>query len=102
MLLITGNTGLICWAPNGLQALLKDYNGQTYWLAVNPKSFLPDKSRFPDWLDIALGYSAEGMTGAAENPTEYDGKLIPPFTRRSVYLLSPISTSVKSKHNTKD
>ncbi len=85
---------------NGFQALLKDYNGQTYWLAVNPKSFLPEASHFPDWLDIALGYSAEGMTGAAENPAEYNGKPIPPFVRRPVYLLSPDINlrKIKTRH----
>jgi len=85
---------------NGFQALLKDYNGQTYWLAVNPKSFLPDEARFPNWLDIALGYSAEGMTGATENPTIHDGNPIPPFTRRPVYLLSPDINlrKIKTRH----
>jgi len=85
---------------NGFQALLKDYNGQTYWLSVNPKSFLPDESRFPDWLDIALGYSAEGMTGAAENQTFYQGKSIPSFTRRPVYLISPDINlrKIKTRH----
>jgi len=85
---------------NGFQALLKDYNGQTYWLSVNPKSFLPDESRFPDWLDIALGYSAAGMTGAAENQTFYQGKSIPSFTRRPVYLISPDINlrKIKTRH----
>lgn len=85
---------------NGFQALLKDYNGQTYWLAVNPKSFLPETSRFPSWLDIAFGYSAEGMTGATENPGEYDGHPIPAFTRRPVYLISPDINlrKIKTRH----
>lgn len=46
---------------NGLaENLLKDYNGQTYWLSVNLKSFAKD-SRFPPWLNIAAGYGAGGM-----------------------------------------
>ena len=36
------------------QRLLKDYNGQTYWLSV-PTNFLVKKS--PDWLLFAFGYS---------------------------------------------
>ena len=40
--------------------VLKDYNGQTYWLSVNLKSFA-DKSRLPSWLNIAAGYGAGGM-----------------------------------------
>jgi hypothetical protein len=48
--------------------ILKDYNGQTYWLSVNPYSFLSEESKFPKWLNIALGYGADGMTGGNFNP----------------------------------
>lgn len=30
------------------ERMLKDYNGQTYWLSGNIKSFLPKSSKFPD------------------------------------------------------
>ena len=50
-----------------LEEMLKDYNGQTYWLSANLKSFFKE-SRFPDWLNIALGYGAEGML-TGENET---------------------------------
>lgn len=43
------------------EQILKDYNGQTYWLSVNVASFLPKETRFPRWLNIAAGYGAEGM-----------------------------------------
>ncbi|RTY66290.1 DUF2279 domain-containing protein [Flavobacterium sp. LB2P53] len=42
------------------EQILKDYNGQTYWLSVNLHSFAK-RSRIPKWLNIALGYGAEGM-----------------------------------------
>jgi len=45
---------------NFLQQTLKDYNGQTYWLSANIWSFNKESS-FPKWLNIALGYGAEGM-----------------------------------------
>ena len=45
---------------NYLQQALKDYNGQTYWLSTNIWSF-NKKSSFPKWLNVALGYGAEGM-----------------------------------------
>ncbi|WP_340866748.1 DUF2279 domain-containing protein [Polaribacter atrinae] len=45
---------------NYLQQALKDYNGQTYWLSANIWSF-NKKSSFPKWLNVALGYGAEGM-----------------------------------------
>ncbi|MES2648552.1 MAG: DUF2279 domain-containing protein [Bacteroidota bacterium] len=45
---------------------LKDYNGQTYWLSANIKSFFP-KSKVPAWLNVAVGYGAGGMFGGYEN-----------------------------------
>jgi hypothetical protein len=48
---------------NLLQQSLKDYNGQTYWLSVNMGSFLP-KCKLPKWLNLAVGYGAEGMYNA--------------------------------------
>ncbi len=42
------------------EQLLKDYNGQTYWLSVNLHSFLKE-SKIPKWLNLAVGYGAEGM-----------------------------------------
>ena len=43
------------------EQILKDYNGQTYWLAVEVASFLPFTSRFPAWLNVAVGYGTEEM-----------------------------------------
>lgn len=46
--------------------ILKDYNGQTYWLSFRVHSFLPDgefKRIYPKWLNIAIGYGAEGLQG---------------------------------------
>lgn len=42
------------------EQLLKDYNGQTYWLSANIHAFAK-QSKFPKWLNIALGYGGEGM-----------------------------------------
>lgn len=42
------------------EQLLKDYNGQTYWLSANVRSFFKS-SQFPKWLNVAVGYGAEGM-----------------------------------------
>jgi uncharacterized protein YfiM (DUF2279 family) len=51
--------------PNALgssfsEQILKDYNGQTYWLSANVHSFFK-KSKIPNWLNLAVGYGAEGM-----------------------------------------
>lgn len=44
------------------EKILKDYNGQTYWFSANLHSF-SNKSKIPMWLNIALGYGAEGLIG---------------------------------------
>lgn len=43
---------------NFAESLLKDYNGQTYWLSFSPGSFIKD-SRFPEWICFSIGYSAD-------------------------------------------
>ncbi len=48
------------------QSFLKDYNAQTYWLSANVKSFIPE-SKMPAWINIAVGYGAEGMFGGYQN-----------------------------------
>lgn len=42
------------------EELFKDYNGQTYWLSFNLFSFTQSEF-FPKWLNVAVGYGAEGM-----------------------------------------
>lgn len=42
------------------EQILKDYNGQTYWLSANIHSFFKG-SEIPEWLNLAVGYGAEGM-----------------------------------------
>ncbi len=68
--------------------MLKDYNGQTYWLSTNIKSFLPKSSKFPGWINVAFGYSGEGMVGANTNPSMINGEPIPHFPRYRQYFLS--------------
>ena len=70
------------------QRMLKDYNGQSYWLSFNIGSFLPASANFPRWLNLAVGYGAEGMIGAVKNPTEINGKTIPSFQRYRQFYFS--------------
>lgn len=73
-----------------LEELLKDYNGQTYWLSANVHSFFKE-SNIPKWLNIAFGYSAEGMlTGKNEN---VDNFLINQNRRRQFYLSLDVDLS---------
>jgi len=55
-----------------VEKALKDYNGQTYWLSVNPSSF-SKKDLKPRWLSVAIGYGAEGMLGGRQNVWTTDG-----------------------------
>nr|WP_243699472.1 DUF2279 domain-containing protein [Flavobacterium caseinilyticum] len=50
------------------EQILKDYNGQTYWLSVNLNSFAKG-SKIPKWLNLAVGYGAEGMITGNKNNT---------------------------------
>lgn len=63
------------------ERLLKDYNGQTYWLSTNLHSFFP-KSRLPEWLQVSIGTGVEGVFGANENYAEKDGQIT--FDRRDI------------------
>ncbi|CAN5915243.1 DUF2279 domain-containing protein [soil metagenome] len=53
---------------NRNEQFIKDYNGQTYWASVNIASFLKDETKFPEFLNLAFGYGADGMTGGHANP----------------------------------
>ena len=73
------------------ERMLKDYNGQTYWLSANLKSFMP-QSRVPGWLNMAVGMRGDGMLGGrnnewvGENGVGYNYEAIP---RSRVFYLSP-------------
>ncbi len=74
------------------ERILKDYNGQSYWLSANVGSFLP-KVTVPAWLNIAVGYGAKGVWGGFENKGyNKDGSLIFDRTdikRQRQWYLSP-------------
>lgn len=59
------NTSLL--GKNTSERVLKDYNGQTYWLSVNPSAFMKHENKFPKWLNLAFGYGANGMLNAHDN-----------------------------------
>jgi len=72
----------------GLQRMLKDYNGQTYWLSANINSFLADETKFPKWINVSFGYGATGMLGANSNPIEWNGNELPHYNRTRQYYFS--------------
>lgn len=46
--------------------MLKDYNGQTYWLSTGLKNLFP-QSRIPAWLQVSVGTGVENVFGARSN-----------------------------------
>tara|TARA_B100000768_G_scaffold68050_1_gene65413 strand:- start:1451 stop:2305 length:855 start_codon:yes stop_codon:yes gene_type:complete len=45
---------------NFMEEAIKDYNGQTYWLSLNLKSFI-SKSKTPEYLNVAFGYGIDNL-----------------------------------------
>jgi uncharacterized protein YfiM (DUF2279 family) len=88
-------TGFASQRPNVLgngiaQELLKDYNGQTYWLSIDVDKFI----KFPKWLNLAVGYGAQEMMYATTSPNKAIG--LSPY--RQYYLSLDLDlTSIKSK-----
>jgi hypothetical protein len=76
------------------ERLLKDYNAQTAWVSVNIASFIrAEESRFPAWLNIAIGYGANNMYGGFSNKWEEAGADYTldarEYPRTRQYYLSP-------------
>lgn len=67
--------------------LFNDYNGHTYWLSMPIGKLISAKS-VPEWLNFAVGYSANGMFGEFKNITYYRGVIIPETERYRQYLFS--------------
>lgn len=59
--------------------LLKDYNGQTYWICLDMDKFM----KFPEWLNLAVGYGAQGMVYARDSQNNEAG-----FSAYRQYYLS--------------
>lgn len=86
------------------ERMLKDYNGQTYWLSANLKSFAKN-SQLPPWLNLSIGYGAGGLFGGFENlAKDANGNIT--FDRRDVprvrqFYLSPDIDFTRIKTNKK-
>jgi hypothetical protein len=92
------------YGKSEIERFIKDYNGQTYWLSANIKSFFPE-TRLPEWLNLSIGYGAEGMFGGVKNIAyDDDGNVI--FDRQDIkryrqWYLSPDVDFTKIKSNKK-
>ena len=71
--------------------ILKDYNGQTFWFSVDVDKFV----KFPSWLNVAVGYGAEGMVYARDHQNTEAGYATP---FRQYYLSIDFDlTTIKSR-----
>jgi hypothetical protein len=66
---------------------LKDYNGLTIWFSFNINSLTGLQT--PGWLNLAFGYSADGMLGGRSNPANYNGMALPRIPRYRQFYLAP-------------
>jgi hypothetical protein len=72
---------------NLIENYFEDYNGHTYWLTMNAnKIFL--KKLIPGWINLAIGYSANGMIGKFHNIDSYHGVQIPYTQRYRQFIFS--------------
>lgn len=49
------------------ERLLKDYNGQSYWLSFSPHQLFNSTSNFPQWMQLSFGYSVNEKINGSEN-----------------------------------
>ena len=80
-----------------LEQVLKDYNGQTYWLSLNMHSFFKEKN-IPKWLNIAVGYGADGMLSGTK---DVDNQMLTNFNRQRQFYLSLDVNLTNIKTNSK-
>lgn len=56
------------YGHGALQRILKDYNGQTYWLSFHPTlAWGIEQDFWPSWLELSIGFGAKNLYGARSN-----------------------------------
>lgn len=77
------------------EQILKDYNGQTYWLSFNLYAFTKARS-VPKWLNVAIGYGGTGMLYGEKNEAIENG--IIQNQSREIYLSLDVDlTKIETK-----
>jgi hypothetical protein len=77
-----------------IEQIIKDYNGQTYWLSVDLDAFIRSDTKVLKWINIGLGYGAEGMVTARDRSSREIG--FEPF-RQYYFGLDPDLSHIKSR-----
>lgn len=71
------------------ERLLKDYNGQTYWLSFSPGHLFKKRDFFPKWLAVSAGYSIDQKLHGFDNTfTVLKEDKLYQFEAKRQYLLS--------------
>jgi hypothetical protein len=70
-----------------IENFIFDYNGHTYWLSGNLKR-LTGIEKLPAWLNVAIGYSGNGMIKEFSNPDFYQGEPFPYLERYRQWMFS--------------
>lgn len=84
------------------ERMLKDYNGQTYWIDLNPERMKVRPGWWPKWLGLNLGYGANGMLGGDDNVwtdskgRTFDFSTVPRY--RQYYIGPSLSFGYLEKH----
>ncbi|MFQ5448289.1 MAG: DUF2279 domain-containing protein [Saprospiraceae bacterium] len=94
------------YGTSPFEAFIKDYNALTTWGSVNISSFIKKRnSRFPRWLNLAVGYGAGNIYGGEDNTwTTEDGIIFTldemAYPRYRRFYLSPDIdwTRIPSRH----
>jgi hypothetical protein len=81
------------YGSNYVQGLVKDYNGHTQWASVNIASFLPPNgsSRWPKWLNVAVGYGVNNLYGADRNSWQWN-----PTDAADTYFSDPVVAGIRT------
>jgi len=80
----------------GVEAVFKDYNAQTYWVSANIHSFLPKETKYPKWLNVAVGFGADQMLHATDNVNKGINEI---QRRREFYLSLDVDLSKIETNN---
>jgi hypothetical protein len=83
---------------NIAQQLIKDYNGQTYWLSMGLFRFAP-QSRIPHWLNLAVGIGADGMLRGTYQDQLHDPRFSSVPRQRQIFFSPDLDLTKIHTHN---
>ena len=69
-----------------IERMLKDYNGQTYWISFSPFAFSSNE-KLPKWLCLSFGYSIDQKINGSNN-SYTDPLTLKTYNAKREYLLS--------------